>query len=185
MPIQSQSSNSLGFSQLGLTQSVAGLTLTTTLYNNVTGQTTSSYIVPTSLSFIVGTDLGQTIVGSSYQTFTRGTFSLTTNTSRAVEISLIPSTSNGYIEFSATQFQNDVGQLRVLRGPSTVIGEMMALSELPSNTTAYVLRLPCSVFKFTDLTPISGAATYILQGNPVGTSSQIIANGALMMVRQI
>lgn len=179
----SQSSGQFQFSELGLTNAIVGSTMRTTLYDTFTGATFNSFVVPSPVNYVLGSDLAQTLVGSSFITFTRGTLSLTTN-GRPVEISLTPDTSNGYMEFDATQFQNCVGQIRLLRGPSTIIGILSHMSEHIGSTDAYVSRLPCSSFKFLDLNAPVGAATYILQGNAIGTSSQIIANGALMFVRQ-
>lgn len=181
--IGSQSSGTFNFSELGLTNAIVGSTLRTTLYDSQTGATFNSFVTPYPVGYVLGSDLSQTITAGAFTTFTQGTLSLTTN-GRPVEISLTPATSNGYMEFSGTQFQNLACQLRILRGPSTIIGVQSIVNEETSSTNPIVMRLPCSSFKFLDLSAPVGAATYILQGIVNGTSCQIIANGALMFVRQ-
>ncbi len=185
MPVSFNSSSDFSFSNLGLTSSLSGITLKITAYDQSSGSTVVTSVVPTSLNYILGSAISDSVTSSSYQTISNGILSLTTQSSRIVEISLIPDTSNGYLEIGNPQFTSCAGQLRVLRGPSLVIGEAEIISELSGNTTAYVARVPCSSFRVMDFSPISGSATYILQASAIGTSSQILLNGAKLFVRQL
>lgn len=181
MPVSFQSGGSgVEFSALGLTQSLVGITLITTLYNSGTGQTTSTSIVPTSLNYILGGDFSATVIGATYQTPGNATLSLTTNASRMVQISVVGFNTGGYFSFNTPTTTTNEGFVRVLRGPSTVI-ETVSFKDTGSD----LVRLPSSGFVFHDFSPISGSATYLLQVTSAGASGIVIPNNVKLLVRQI
>lgn len=177
------------FNQLGITSIASGITVQTTLYNSVTGQTTSTAFVPGPLNYILGSEnAGQAFVSSTFVGISFGVLSLTTQASRIVQISLTGSGTNaGYVEARNQDETAPSGfQLRCLRGPSTILNDYLV--SFPGGSipgTACIGRIPASAIVFTDFSPLSGAATYILEGKSVGASGQITLNGVKMLVRQL
>jgi hypothetical protein len=185
-----QSNNGVVFADLGLTATASGITVTQTLYNSVTGQTTSMAFVPSPLNYVLGGDMtGSPTVaaGSSYQTFANGIVSLTTQSSRAVEITVrqFGSQTGAYINLVGTDSSSHVAYMRVLRGPSTVIGGYIVGWLSSIGATFFTYRIPPSSYTITDLSPISGAATYIIQGQTDGLSTQLGFNSCALLVRQL
>jgi hypothetical protein len=180
-----QSNNSLIFSNLGITSSVSGITVSQYLYDSSTGQTSpSTAFVPSPLNYVLGTEnAAQVIVGNGYVGLSFGVLSLTTNSSRITEIQLLPSgqAGGGYLQMNSLSASDSV-IFRCLRGPSTFIGDILWLG---SGFTLAIGRLPPPAIKFIDFSPPSGAATYIMQANPNGASVSITIGYVKMFVRQL
>lgn len=180
------------FANLGMTSVAVGITVTQTLYDSTSGQTTSTSYVPSPLNFILGSAMTQNIKGNSYQVFTNGTLGLTTNSSRMVEISILPGI-NSYYDYAGVDISSNFGVFRCIRGPSTVIGsstgiftQMLLTPTAPAGGISFfAFKFPASSIQFTDLSPISGAATYILEGLTNGLSTTIGFNDLKLFVRQI
>ncbi len=190
MGVDFRNNNSVLFGNLGLTTQTAGITTRATLFDQVTGQTTSTFFTPVLPNYIIGGDMSASIKrGSSYQTFTNGIVSLTTSSARIVEITLKANAAGGYIQLDGTDNTSNVGYLRILRGLSTFIdGGIVSFITTQSGTagpTFFLFRnFPGSV-RFFDLAPLSGAATYVLQGQTDGPSTQISFNSVGLMVREL
>ncbi len=187
MSTEFRNDNDVNFGQLGLTSSLTGITLTQTIYNSVTGQTTSTMYVPTALNYVLGSAMSGTLRGASYQTYTNGILSLTTQSTRIVEISLVPVGGGAYIDWGGININPaPIAEFRLLRGPSTFIADVIFQNQLLGlSTTAFLFRSPPSTISFLDLTPLSGAATYILQAETDGLSTTITFNQTALFVRQI
>ncbi len=178
------------FGQLGLTSTLNGITLTQTLFDSITGQTTSISYSPPALNYILGAAMTQTITNPSYTGITSGILSLTTAASRAVEITLLAgatSSDGGFIvgipqaTISTNQFT-----LRVLRGPSTILGTMPFSVVSGLSPALATFRVPTTSFRWFDFSPPTGAATYILEAQvDIGLSFLIQINTTQMFVRQI
>lgn len=178
------------FANLGITSVATGITVTQTLYDLTSGQTTSTAFVPSPLNYVLGSVTSQLKSGGSYQTFTNCTLSFTTQSTRMVEIGLMVQTAGGgFIDFNGTAPDANVGYVRVLRGPSTIIGGaniiQFNLTPYPTGVTFFTYRTPASAWSWRDFSPPSGAATYILQAQTDGLSTQIGLNAVSMFVRQI
>ncbi len=175
------------FTSLGLTTTLSGITLTTTLVNTSDGSTTFCSISPTALNYVLGSQIVQAIAGVSYQTFTNGVLSLTVPASRNVDCSIHWSTAgNGYLQIAGTDSSSWNGSIRVLRGPSTVISDMNVQDLFSgAGSTSFIARYPVSAFRFRDFAPPGGAATYILQAATNGLSTQLSFNGSNFLVAQI
>lgn len=179
--------NGILFNQLGLTTVLNGITLTQTLYNSTTGETTISSYVPTSLNYVLGGAItSQTLLppAAAFLGLSAGVLSLTTNSSRITEISLLSSSANtnsGYLDVSSANTTTTAGcHMRCIRGPSTAISTITNLFNTATST-----RLPITSYKWMDFTPPSGAATYVIECSLNGASTQIVLANIQMFVRQI
>lgn len=175
------------FSDLGLTATVNGITVSQTLFNSLTGQTTSVAFVPSPLNYVLGGLITtQTLVppAAAYQGLSIGVLSLTTQSTRIVEISLLSGSGNdnsGYLQVSSANTSTTAGcHMRVIRGPSTLISTYTNLFN-----TATATREPVSAYRWYDYSPPSGAATYIIECSLTGASTQIVIANTQMLVRQI
>jgi hypothetical protein len=177
------------FSDIGMTSSQTGVTASVTMYQISTGATTPTAFVPSPLNYILGSDMTGSptpIKGASYQTFPNGVVSLTTQSSRIVAIQAKSVAAGGYMTLNGPDSSSNVGYLRLLRGPSTFIdGSLFTFNALAAGGTFFTFRMPPTCFTFYDLSPPSGAATYILQGQTDGPSTQIGWNTVALFVRQI
>ncbi len=180
-------SSGLQFSDLGLTTVVNGLSTTLTMFNSLTGQTTSTFFATSSLNYVIGSALGGgvvSILGSTYQSTTNNVLSLTTNSSRAVEIKLTPSdpTLLATVTTNGSGATSIFAAARIIRGPSTIIGQQsLAFAGLPGTDVS----IPSSAFSFFDASPITGAATYLIQFQSAGISNLLSVQYSALFVRQI
>jgi hypothetical protein len=179
------------FNSLGITSTLTGITLTIGVYDPSSGSTLSTSIVPTALNYIKGSALTGTLSGSSFQAFGNNILSLTTQSTRLVEISFIdadPTNGSAYLQVGAISGSSGTFcSLRCIRGPSTRIGANIVGNGINSpNASQWGLN---SV-RFIDFSPISGAATYIIEaqtGNGAGNGASVTINfsNASLFVRQI
>lgn len=186
MPLNYNSSGvaTLDFSQFGLTSSVVGITTRVTMFDTSSGGTTSTYFVPPSPNYVLATGLSATISSTTATTVTGGILSLTAAGAYPVSVQLFGGTG-GYIQ-SQNLGQQMTALVRVIRGPSTIIGEALVSQFLEFNVGSdqNALSLPPSAFNFIDF-PSAGSATYVLQVNASGTSGLISLRNVSMFVRQI
>lgn len=173
------------FSDIGMTSVQTGVTAAITTYQISTGATTPTYFTPMPLNYVVGADVNSQISGNSYQNFA-GRVSLTTQASRVVQIQMKSTAAGGYLTFNGADNTSNVGYLRLVRGNSTFVdGSLFTFNTVQSGATFFTQRLAPTCFTFYDLTPISGAATYTLQAQTDGLSTQIGFNSAALFVRQL
>ncbi len=188
MSTEFRNDNSVLFNQLGLTTALSGITLTQTMYNTSTGETTATSYAPTALNYVVGAGLTNIITGSSYQNIFGGVLSLTTAPSRAVEMSLVNVGGIGScVAMGTPNIQNNnVIYFRIIRGPSTIVdGSIFAQQIICTGGTTANFNLTPSLFRWWDFSPLSGAATYVLQGATDGLSTRLFFTTTAFMVRQI
>lgn len=184
MGVLFSNNNSLYFSSLGLTSAVNGITGSVTLYDTASGGTITTAF-QSSLNYVSGSGMNNTIFGASFQPFSNNIVSLTTNSSRFIDIRLInSSTSTGHMAINAAGISNLMATLRVIRGPSTVISQS-DLGSVATSGSGSTVTFPPSILSFLDLSPLSGAATYILEAQTVGNSVSITFQNVALFVRQI
>lgn len=183
LPTSFSNSSNLQFSNVGMTQTLNGLTLSTTIFDLGSGGTAVTSIVPTSLNYVLSSVVAfQTLaITGSFVGVSFGILSLTTNSSRMVEISLLGASTSGYIGVNSPSNSSFGFNFRVTRGPSTGLNNLSALFGASST----VARVPPSSFRWIDFSPPSGAATYILEAATVGASTLVTLSEIQMLVRQI
>lgn len=184
MPVSFSSDNNLNFSVLGFTSSLSGITVSQVLVDTTTGQGVTTSFVPTALNYVLGSAMGNTIRGASYQALTNNILSLTTQASRIVEIGLMAPSGTG----CNVTINNPLGvssmtaAFRVIRGPSTIIGIINFGNECGVPNAA---DFAPSAFRMIDFTPPSGAATYLIETQTAGNSCAISLSNTSLYVRQI
>lgn len=177
MSLSFGANNAVIFSNLGSTATG----LKSFFYDQGSGG--SFVLQQTPVNWVSGSAMAGTIQGVSFQSFTNNTLSLTTSSTRVVECSLIPVTSaRSYATIINTVgVTNGTGAVRVIRGPSQVIASFGCGSQDGNPRT---WEIPASSFLFRDLSPIDGAATYIIEATTDGLSVGFGWVNAAFFVRQ-